>query len=444
MKNINLLKDEPKKLFSRYLIPSISATLVTSIYILADTIIIGKGIGSDGIAALNLLLPLFSLFFGTGMLFGIGGAVLMAVANGQGNKKLANAYFTNAIFITTIVVILYFIIGNCFLEKIAYILGSSENSIELVMEYGRYLMIGIPVFVFSSFLQAFVRNDNAPKLAMIAVITGGVSNIILDLIFIYISKIGMKGAAVATVIGSTITVLILITHFLSKKNTMKIISGSIEVSKMKKIFQSGVPSFLIEIANGVIMFLFNLQLLRYMGEIGVVVYSIIANYALIAMSLFNGVAQATQPIMATNFGANKSDRVIMVRKNGIYTGIIIGVALFLIGALFPEIVVNIFINPTKEIVGISIPAIRIYFITFLMTSLNIIYSTYFQSIVKPKESMIICMLRGIILTGILVFVLPIFLGVTGIWIAMPIAEFITLLVSIFLVKKENFNQVSIV
>lgn len=443
MKNINLLKDEPKKLFFRYLIPSISATLVTSIYILADTIIIGKGIGADGIAALNLLLPLFSVCSGTGMLFGVGGAVLMSVANGQRNKRLANYYFTNALFIASIVTIIYFIIGNCFLEKIAYILGSNENSIGLVMEYGRYLMIGIPAFVFSNFLQAFVRNDNSPKLVMIAVITGGVSNIILDLLFIYVFRMGMKGASIATMLGSIITVLILLIHFLSKKNTMKIIYESIEFDKIKNIFQNGFPSFLIEIANGIITFLFNLQLLRYIGETGVVVYGIIANYALVSMSLFNGVAQATQPIMATNFGANKSERVISVRRYGIYTGIIVGILLFLIGALFPEKVVNIFINPTKEIIEFSIPAIRIYFITFLMTSVNIIYSTYFQSIVKPKESLAICMLRGVVLTSILVFVLPIFIGVTGIWFAMPITEFITLLVSIFLVKKEKVKQVNI-
>lgn len=444
MKNVNLLKDEPKKLFFRYLIPSISATLVTSIYILADTIIIGKGIGADGIAALNLLLPLFSVCSGTGMLFGVGGAVLMSVANGQRNKRLANYYFTNALFIASIVTIIYFIIGNCFLEKIAYILGSNENSIGLVMEYGRYLMIGIPAFVFSNFLQAFVRNDNSPKLVMIAVITGGVSNIILDLLFIYVFRMGMKGASIATMLGSIITVVILLIHFLSKKNTMKIIYESIEFDKIKNIFQSGVPSFLIEIANGIITFLFNLQLLRYIGETGVVVYGIIANYALVSMSLFNGVAQATQPIMATNFGANKIERVISVRRHGIYTGIIVGVLLFLIGALFPEKVVNIFINPTKEIIEFSIPAIRIYFITFLMTSVNIIYSTYFQSIVKPKESLAICMLRGIVLTSILVFVLPIFIGVTGIWLAMPITEFITLLVSIFLVKKEKVKEVNII
>lgn len=437
MQQMDLLHDDSKKLFFKYLIPSISATLVTSIYVLADTIMIGKGVGASGIAALNLILPIFSLFFGTGLLLGVGGAVLMSVANGRQDKKLANTYFTNSVISGVVIAILFMIIGLVFLEPIGYMLGSTESNIELFTSYCKYLVGFCPVFVFSSLLQAFVRNDSAPKRAMIAVISGGVMNIILDYIFIFKFGMGMAGGAIATVLGSITSVVILLTHFKSKQNTMKLIKGSFRIKIVSKIVHSGLPSFLIEIAGGIVVLLFNLQLLKYVGEVGVVVYSIIANTAIVAMSLFNGVSQGAQPIMATNYGAGQTDRVLSVRRLGAITTFAIGIIIFLLGFLFPEIAVQIFIEPTPQIIEMARGALRIYFVAFIMMSLNIFYSTYFQSILKPKISLIICLLRGVILCVILVLILPIFMGVTGIWLVMPITELITVFITIGLVKSRK-------
>lgn len=434
MKQIDLLHDDIKKTFFKYLLPSISATLVTSIYILADTIMIGKGVGAHGIAALNLILPLFTLFFGTGLLLGVGGAVLMSVANGRGDKKLANTYFTYAVVCGIIISLFYTLIGSIFLQPIGYMLGSSQSNIELFTDYGKYLVAFCPVFLFSSLLQAFVRNDSAPKKAMVAVITGGVMNIILDYIFIFKMDMGMAGGAIATVIGSIASVTLLLTHFFTKKNTIKLIKGRMDIKIINKILHSGLPSFLIEIASGIVILVFNLQLLKYVGEIGVVVYSIIANSAIVAMSLFNGVSQGAQPIMAMNYGAKQIDRVVEVRKLGAMTVFSIGVIIFLLGFVFPEVAVTIFIEPTPEVIDMARGAIKIYFTAFLMMSLNIFYSTYFQSVLMPKVSLIICLLRGVILCMILVFLLPLFMGVTGIWLVMPITELITVIIATRLVK----------
>lgn len=431
---MDLLHDDPKKLFFKYLLPSISATLVTSIYVLADMIMIGKGVGQDGLAVLNFILPLFTLFFGTGLLLGVGGAVLMSVANGSGDKKLANTYFTHAAlsgaFLATV-------LGLVFLEPIGYMLGCTPVNIGLFTSYAQYLVGFCPVFLFSSLLQAFVRNDGAPKRAMVAVISGGVTNIILDYIFIFILGMGMAGGAIATVIGSITSVTLLLTHFMSKQNTMKLLKGKIQVNLIGRILHSGLPSFLIEVASGIVILLFNLQLLKYVGEVGVVVYSIMANSAIVAMSLFNGVSQGAQPIMATNYGAEQSERVVSVRKVGSITVFIIGIVLFLSGFLFPDIVVQIFIEPTTEVLDMARGAIRIYFAAFIIMSLNIFYSTYFQSVLKPKLSLIICLLRGIIICTILVFLLPLLIGVTGIWLVMPITELITAIMAMMMVRSAK-------
>lgn len=437
MQQASLLQEDTKKLFFKYLLPSISATLVTSIYVLADTIMIGRGIGPSGMAALNYILPVFTLFFGTGLLLGVGGAVLMSVANGRGDKKMANTYFTSAVMWGAIIGILYMIIGSLFLKPIGYLLGSDESNIHLFTSYGRYLIGFAPVFLFSSLLQAFVRNDHAPKRAMVAVISGGVTNIVLDYVFIFIFNMGMAGGAIATVIGSVMSVTILLTHFKSKHNSMKLIKVERPMKVLGSILNSGFPSFLIEIASGVVVLVFNLQLLKYVGETGVVVYSIIANTAIVAMSLFNGVSQGAQPIMATNYGAQQPERVIEVRKLGAITALMIGIVIFLLGLLFPEVAVKLFVTPTPEITQMASGAIKIYFAAFILMSLNIVYSTYFQSILRPNLSMIICLLRGVIISIVLVFILPVFMGVTGIWLVMPITELLTVMVAFALVRRNK-------
>jgi len=186
MKHLDLTKDSTRKLFFSYLLPSISATLVTSIYILADSIMIGKGVGPDGIAALNIVLPLFTLFFGTGLLFGVGGSVLMSIANGSNNPLLGKQYFTTSVISVTFLSIFLLIIMQLAFEPILYFLGATNVTFTLASEYGRTLVAGAPVFMFSALLQAFIRNDKDPNLSMIGVVTGGITNIILDYIFIYI------------------------------------------------------------------------------------------------------------------------------------------------------------------------------------------------------------------------------------------------------------------
>ncbi|MBQ2777313.1 MAG: MATE family efflux transporter, partial [Peptococcaceae bacterium] len=188
---MDLLKDSPKQLFSKYLVPSVSATMVTSIYILADSIMIGKGIGELAIAALNIVLPLFNIMFGTGALFGVGGAVLFSVAMGNGDTERAKRYFTIAALLNTAFVLFYLVAGNLFLEPILTFLGATDLTWAYAYDYAKWLMLGTPVFAFSVFLQSFVRNDKNPKLAMVAVITGGVLNTILDWVFIYPMQLGM-------------------------------------------------------------------------------------------------------------------------------------------------------------------------------------------------------------------------------------------------------------
>lgn len=438
MKQLDLTKGSTRKLFIHYLLPSISATLVTSIYVLADTIMIGKGIGPDGIAALNIVLPIFTLFYGIGLLFGVGGAVLMSVAQGANDYDLGKKYFTTSTISNAVMSIILLINMHTFLSGILRTLGATDVTFELAKEYSLILVSGAPIFMFSSMLQAFVRNDKNPTLAMVGVISGGVTNIILDYIFIYICKWSMSGGAIATVIGSTVTVTILSAHFFRKSNTLKLVRNGFSLQRLVKIATNGFSSFLVEMANGVVTFLFNIQLVKYIGDIGITVYSIIANSSIVVMSLANGVAQAAQPIFAVNFGARQKKRVSEVRRLGMICTAIIGAFMVALGVLFPEMITRIFIHATDEILALAVPAIRVYFTAFIFVNLNIFGSNYFQSVMQPQFAMVITLLRGIFLSCGLVLLLPVMFGANGIWLAIPIAEALTFaVVAILLVRDKK-------
>lgn len=434
MQQLNLLETPVEKAFRHYLIPAISATLVTSIYILADTMMIGRGVGAIGMAALNLILPLFSLFFATGLLFGVGGGVLMSVSIGKGEEQKARQYFTAAFLGAAFFAVCYLVGCHLFFDPLTAFLGRNESMDAYVTGYGRVLVSGAPLFVFSSFLQAFVRNDKKPKLAMAAVISGGVTNVVLDYVFIFIIPMGMAGGAIATVIGSGVTVVILCSHFFSAQNSLRLVPLG-NIRQIGQVFANGLSSFIMDMSSGVIILLFNRQLLAYAGDLGVVVYGVVSNSALVVNSICNGIGQAAQPLLATNCGAGKKERVLKTRRCAEKTVGVAVVILCLLGMAMPDVLTTMFVEPTEEILSMASVAVRIYFLSFLGLGFNMVYSAYFQSIMKPAYALVICLLRGMILNGILVFVLPMIWGVNGIWATMVVTEFITLAICRSLLKK---------
>ena len=337
MQTNSLLTESVAKIFFRDLIPAILANMVTSIYVLADTIIIGKGIGTLAMAALNIVLPLFNIFFGTGLLFGVGGSVLMSIARGRGDEKLGKCYFTLSVILNAVTCLALTVLLWIFMEPIARFLGATDVTLPYIMEYIPYVIGGLSAFAFSSLLQTFVRNDGAPKLAMFAVISGGVLNVILDIIFVFPLQLGMAGAAIASVLGSICTILILLFHFLSKSNELKFSLQKFSFSCIGRIFKNGFTSFLVEVTAGIVMFIFNIEILEYAGDIGVSMYGVICNTAIIVTCLCNGINQAAQPILSTNFGAGLTERIGQVRKLGIKTALVICSIPAILGLLVPSL-----------------------------------------------------------------------------------------------------------
>ena len=444
MEKLNLLKDKESKVFFHYLVPAVCSTLVTSVYLLVDTLIIGQGVGALGISALNKFMPFFLLFNGIGLLFGIGSGILISSEDGMGNKKKANQYFATGFVSILSIAIILGLIWNYYLQPLCVILGANSDTIDLVLEYGKCIMAFAPVFMMSNYFAPIVRNMKNPKLVMCAVLTGSVLNVILDYVFVFPMDMGMFGAAAATVIGSLTTLLVLSTHFIKKQNRVKINKETISLNLLAPIFKCGFSSLIMEVASGFVIFIFNIQILKYIGNNGIVVYGIISNCVLVGLALFNGVAQAAQPIIATNFGAGLNTRVKKVLKYALITTTIIGVSLFAVVFLFTGQIIKVFVQANSEILSVGIPALRLYLSAFCIMNINILISSYFQSVGKEKVAIYISIIRGFLLNIVLAFLLPSVLPSTVLWVVVPVSELITLVcITVYAKRNTSFENTSL-
>lgn len=435
------LKDNILKDFTKYVSLNVISMIGLSFYILADTFFIANGVGSIGLTALNLVLPLWSLMSGFGLMIGIGAGISYSIKRGKNSEKGANKVFTHAMLMGLITGAIITIIGVIFSYDIVVILGADEVVAPLASKYLKTLLSFSSVFIVNNIITSFVRNDNDPKLAMIAMTVGSLSNVVLDYIFIYPFKLGMFGAALATGATPILSLVILSLHFIKKKNNFRLIKCKINFTYMKRIISLGVPAFITEVSSGLIILLFNYTILKISNNTGIAAYGIIANLALIVISIFTGIAQGIQPIISKNYGEGKIKNIRTIFKYGIITSIILGVGCYLIGLSFSEEIVNLFNSEgDKALLSMAIEGINIYFSAFIIMGINIVTTSFFASINKPKESFAISMIRGLIVVIPLILLLPNFLGMTGVWLTIPLAEVITLLISIRLIIKVIVNK----
>ena len=428
MKNLkdNILRD-----FAKYVSLNVISMIGLSLYILADTFFIANGVGSIGLTALNIVLPLWSLISGFGLMIGIGAGISYSIKRGKNNKKGANKVFTHAMLFGLAIGVILTIIGLIFSYDIVVILGADEVVAPLASEYLKTLLSFSCVFIVNNIVTTFVRNDNDPNLAMIAMILGSLSNVVLDYIFIYPFKLGMFGAALATGTTPILSLIVLSLHFIRKKNNFKIIKCKVSFTYVKRIISLGIPSFITEFSSGVIILLFNFTILRISNNTGVAAYGIIANLALIVVSIFTGIAQGIQPIISKSYGEGKSKDIKSIFKYGLITSIVLGIGCYLIGLSFSEEIVNLFNSEgDKLLLAMAVEGINIYFAAFIIMGINIVTTSFFASINKPKESFVISMMRGLVIVIPLILVLPNIFDMTGVWLTIPLAEAITILIII--------------
>ena len=439
---MDLLKDDLKKLYFRFLIPSLGSAMVMSIYTLTDAIVIGKGVGPDALAALSITTPLLCILMSMGILFGVGGSVQMSVCRGTGNFEKANRFFTLSFFALLVISGILWIGYGAGMPVLLRVMGGNDILYPYAMAYMRYINLFLPIAVFSNYFAIFVRADGDPNRAMAGVLLGGAANIVLDIVFVFPLQMGIGGAAFASVIGMVIQVVVGITHFFSSKNGLKFIRPKHTVSSIRQIIGNGIPSFFNEFANGFIVLLFNIQILKYCGDAALSVYSVISNCVILFNSLFTGVGQSVQPILATNYGAGKWDRIKKVKKMSFLTIAVMGLIFSASGILFPNGVGSIFMHMNAERSAIAETGLRMYFAAFFPMGINLLTSYYLQSILRVKQSLCISLLRNVFLSSIAILVFPGIFGGGSLWGVMPIVEFLVLILSmVFLNSMDGQREI---
>lgn len=440
---MQLLTDKIKTLYIKYLIPSLFSAIVTSIYAFVDTIAIGKGVGQLGTAALSISSPIFGMLCFFGMLCGTGASVYIGKSIGEKDQDKANCYFTISLIVIVILTILFWLLSMIFAQNIYCFLGASQSLMPFVKDYAGYFFLAMPIFVFSVYLTCIIRSDSNPNLVMRAVIIGGILNIFGDYFFVFPLKMGMKGAAIASVLGSTVQIFVLASHFFSGKCTLKITKPQIQIKRALKIMQAGFSTGVIEITYIILTIIMNKQTLKYGGEKQLAAFLVVLTCSSLFQHIFSGIGSAIVPIVSTNYGALKVSRVLEVRNLAIFTSLFIGALFTALGIFFPKEIALIFLETDEKLIKIAINIIRLYFLSFLLMGVSVTATYYLQSVMKSKASCVISLLRGIIISGTLVMVFPIFFGINGMWYAMILTEIITSIFAFcYMQNRHNLLQSS--
>ena len=439
--NNNILNDNIYKTFIKYVSLNIMSMLGLSLYILADTYFISNGVGSDGLVALNLVLPAYSLINGVGLLLGMGGATRFSISLGKNHPDKCEQIFTQVIYWGLGIGIIITIIGIFFSKNIVKFLGASSSILPLANSYLKTVMCLSLGFIINNIIVCFVRNDSNPNLAMLAMLTASGSNIILDYVFIYPMKLGMFGAAFATALAPLFSMLVLSIQFFKKKNTFKLFKGPMIKNEVKPIILSGIPSFITELSSGVVILIFNMIILNLEGNMGVGAYGIISNISLVCVSIFTGIGQGIQPIISINFGANKLKNITKTFYCALFLSIILGLSFYILGLSFNSEIISIFNSDGNlQLAKIASRGISLYFLAFILMGINIVSTSLFTSISMPKEGFIISILRGFIIIIPTVLALSFIYKIEGVWLSMPITEAITLILCIILLKS-HFSKI---
>lgn len=421
------------KLFGKYVFQNICGMIGISAYILADTFFISKAEGANGLTALNLSLPIYSVIFALGSMIGVGSATKFKIHRARKEDK-ADAYFSNAIFFCLGLGLIFVILGLTIPDKIMALMGSDDMISALGTPYTRIFMAFSPFFMWNYVLNAFVRNDGAPALAMAATLLSSLFNIVMDYVLMFPCKMGMAGAAFATAFSPVIGILICSIHFFSKDNTIHFLWVLPSVKKLFSACQLGVAAFVGEISSGVITVVFNFILLHLAGNDGVAAYGVVANTAIVATAIFNGISQGSQPLFSDYYGKNDRQAIKRTLYLAFVTAFLLACVIISGVCVFAKDIVTIFNSEQNALLSsYATPGIRLYFIGFLFAGFNIVCTGYLSATEGALGASITSLLRSFVAITVCAFLMSALWQMTGIWLAFPAAELLTSFVALFAV-----------
>lgn len=433
-------KENTLQEFGKYVSQSVLSQLGVSCYILADTYFISKGVGADGLTALNLAIPVFSVMNGCGFMLGIGSGTKYGIMKGTGNEKRGDVLFTSSLCVVTVLAVIFMSIGLLAADPITALVGANEEVYDMTRTYLQVILLFSPMFMINNLLGAMIRNDGNTSLAMTAMLSGCLFNIVFDYIFVFPMGLGLFGAVLATAVAPIISILILLQHFVKKKNQFRLIRVRPDVRLVASAAGLGVPSLVTEVSSGLVIAVFNLLILGLAGNVGVAAYGVVANISIVVIAIYNGIAQGVQPLLSREYGRSQEKNVHRFLGWAMMLTVILAMVIY-VGIYWNADVIAMIFNSGRDmdLQRIAVEGLKIYFTACPFVGANILLAIYFAATDQAAPAQMISLLRGLIVIIPLAFIMANVAGLTGVWMTFPLTELVVCVVAYGLYKKMKKN-----
>lgn len=441
---IDFKKDKVSTLFRKLLIPTLLGTLAISAMTTIDGIVIGHGVGAEGVAAVNIIVPIYQIISGLGLMVGAGCSVVASIQFSKQKVKVARLNVTQALVATFLVVTLLCAVMFCFPKEISRMLGSSETLLPAVCDYMLWMIPGFMLETVTMIGLFTVRLDGAPKFAMWCNILPAFCNGFLDWLFVFPLGMGVKGAAIATSISMGVGAIMILSYMLFFAHYLRLIPLKMSKHSMMLAARNicyqckiGASSLLGELTMAILIFMGNLVFMQYLGDDGVGAFGIACYYAPFFFMIGNAVAQSAQPIISYNYGINRIENIHQAVQLLFATAALFGIVVTGLFIFVPHWLVGLFVDTSSNAGRIAIHGFPYFATGVTFFIVNVAAIGYYQSIEKMKQAFSFVLLRGVILLIPIYLLMPMAFGINGAWLAMPMTEILTLVVILYTTYLSN-------
>lgn len=429
--NIQLSDHFTYRRLIRFVIPSVAMMILTSIYGVVDGLFVSNFVGKTPFAAVNLVIPFTMILGAFGFMLGTGGTALVAKTLGEGRQEEANRIFSMLIYFALGLGVLLTIFGIAVLKRIVIKMGADDAMLRHCMIYGRIVLLGIPFYMLQNMFQNFLIAAEKPQLGLIVTIAAGVTNMVLDALFIAVLGWGVAGAAAATALGQCVGGLIPFVYFARKNSSrLALVKTKLLGGALLRTCTNGSSELVSNISMSSVGMLYNAQLMKVAGENGVAAYGVILYVNFIFIAIYLGYAYGSAPIVAFNYGAGKKAELQNVLKKSLKLLLGTGIVLLSIGVLFAGVLSGLFVGYDAQLYAMTVRGLRFYAVSFLLSGFNIYGSSFFTALNNGVVSAAISFLRTVVFEVAAVLILPLFFGLDGVWCAITVAELAAILITI--------------
>lgn len=441
---INLSEHFTYKKLIRFTLPTIIMMIFTSIYGVVDGVFVSNVVGSDAFAAINLIMPAIMIIGTIGFMIGTGGSATISKTLGEGDSEQANKYFSMFIYLEIILGVIFTVLGVLVLEPVAKFLGADESMMEYCLVYGQILLFGMVAFILQNSFQSFMVVAEKPRFGLGISIASGLTNIVLDFLFIYVFKFGVAGAAWATVTSQIVGAVIPLIYFSRKNSTdLRLGKTKFELSVILKTCANGSSEMVTNLSMSLVNILFNKQLMEYAGADGVSAYGIIMYIGFLFVGTYVGYSVGSAPIIGYHFGAGNKEELKGLLKQSVKLLGIIALVMTALSEVLARPLASIFVSYDENLLELTVNAIRIYSLSYILSWFNIFASSFFTALNDGLISALISFMRTLVFQVAAILILPAILGTNGIWLTVVVAEVLSLIVSIicFISNRKKYEYV---